>query len=169
LLRLQTLHRRYFEFFDVEAAFLIELESVRAAHALEQVFARSLRVHRSPAPLVINNAAGGHTEWYRGAASVVRELAQARAARDGLILHAPLLAWLQIRCQAHGEVFFEWSNRALDDLEIATGPERQKRESVLRDALDALAFLRIRIEDRVPASVLEWYENGRVSRGAQFE
>ena len=36
LTRLQTLHRRYYEFFDTELAFAIETETVREARALEK-------------------------------------------------------------------------------------------------------------------------------------
>ena len=63
LLRMQTLHQRYFEFFDIERAFLIQTDMVRDARRIEREFGDAIVAHRAPAPRVVSNAAGGHTEW----------------------------------------------------------------------------------------------------------
>ena len=65
--RVQALHPRYFEVFDLERAFLVETEAVRDARALELELRRMLVAHNAPAPLTVRREAAGHTEWYRGA------------------------------------------------------------------------------------------------------
>jgi hypothetical protein len=65
--RIQTLHPRWFEFFDLDRGFLVESETVHDARDLELGLGRALIEHNAPAPLVISREAAGHTEWYRGA------------------------------------------------------------------------------------------------------
>ena len=67
LQRMQALHPRWFEFFDVDTAFLVETETVRDARDLELGLAKVIAEHNAPAPLVIRREAAGHSEWYRGA------------------------------------------------------------------------------------------------------
>ena len=73
--RLQTLHQRYFEFFDIDRAFLIQTDRVREARAIEHSLKIELALHNAPAPLVVERKAGGHTEWYRGASIRLRHAA----------------------------------------------------------------------------------------------
>lgn len=65
--RMRSLHRRYFECFDLDRAILVETETVRDARRIELAWRRELTLHNAPAPLVVRRAAGGRTEWYRGA------------------------------------------------------------------------------------------------------
>lgn len=68
LQRIASLHRRWFEFFDLHAGVLVEAESVRDARDLELQLRRPLAAHRAPVPLTIRAAAGGQSEWFRGVA-----------------------------------------------------------------------------------------------------
>jgi Meiotically Up-regulated Gene 113 (MUG113) protein len=53
LSRIQSLHRRWFEFFDLDQAVLVETESVRDARDLELELRRPLASHNAPAPLTV--------------------------------------------------------------------------------------------------------------------
>ena len=68
---MQSLHPRYFDFFDIERAILIETPRVADARAVETALKRQLRDHRAPAPLDIPHDAGGETEWFRGAYEII--------------------------------------------------------------------------------------------------
>src|SRR5688572_27713655 len=61
--RLQTLHPRYFEFFDIDQGLLIETDRVPDARSIESFLKAQLQEHQAPAPLVIPRSAAGHTEW----------------------------------------------------------------------------------------------------------
>ena len=63
LARMQTLHPRWFEFFDLDRAFVIETDTVREARDLELGLGGVIAEHNAPAPLVIRRQAAGHTEW----------------------------------------------------------------------------------------------------------
>jgi len=110
LARIQQLHPRWFEVFDLERGLLVEGETQRDARDLELELRRPLAAHRAPPPLTVRVAAGGHTEWFRGAPAAGCSPAQ-RVVRDVLDAHAalgfqlePLLperAWRWYLCQAN--------------------------------------------------------------------
>src|SRR6185503_8729211 len=75
--RIRAFHERWFEYFDLEHGFVLAAMDERDARRIEQHFARVLAEHRSRAPLVIEQRAGGFTEWYRGAYRGLRDAAQA--------------------------------------------------------------------------------------------
>src|SRR5215831_19585951 len=95
LQRLQTLHARFFRFFDLDRAFLIATDTVRDARRIERRYIETFADRRSPAPLVVPDAAAGYTEWYRGAYADACALARDIVASEGWTLHAPLRAWLR--------------------------------------------------------------------------
>ena len=142
LIRLQTLHPRYFEFFDIDAAFLIETDLVREARAIEALFASELHPHSAPEPLSVRHGAGGQTEWYRGASSSLRAMAESLCRSHGRELQ-PLRPWLRSRLLRQSENFFEWSMQIRDALDIsrAQGLDGMnlRLQSVLRDTLDAFS------------------------------
>ncbi len=76
LQRMRSLHARFFEFFDLDRALLIECEHLRDARRIERLFITTFAEHRAPAPLVVPLAAAGHTEWYRGIHPRVTALAR---------------------------------------------------------------------------------------------
>ena len=156
LQRLQALHPRYFEVFDLERAFLVETESVRDARALELQLRRTLAAHNAPVPLTVRRAAAGHTEWYRGAFAQLADTGTALAAR-GYVLHDPLRPWLRAALLARADGLFSWTQAMLgaDELEwpAATTPAQR----AVRDVLDAYAALDIALAPVLPDAVLRWY------------
>jgi hypothetical protein len=163
LRRLQTLHRRWFDFFDLDAALLVETDRVADARRIEQHFALRAAEHRAPSPLVVPRRAAGHTEWYRGASALLDREALALAEADGYRLHRPLGCWLRATLLQHADRVFDWSAHALRGIEgvPADAPERTMAERPLRDLLDAYVALSIALDEFVPAGVLDWYRAHR--------
>ena len=154
--RLQALHPRWFEFFDLDRVLLVETDTVREARDLELALARGIAAHNAPVPLVIRREAAGHGEWYRGAgdalATAVRGLADA-----GHIAHLPGRAWLRAALVARGPLLFAWSEAMLtpDDLDAPQCATPLQR--TVRDALDAFAAMDIPVEPLLPPRVAAWH------------
>ena len=164
LQRLQTLHPRYFEFFDVETGFLIEADRVRDARRIERLLAQHATEHRAPAPLLVPRRASGHTEWYRGARALLAEAAIALRDGEGYVLHVPLRAWLRERLEQQRDLLYDWAQHQLHALEIAASVSSEQSRSiarVLRDALDAYVTLDIALDGSVPRAVLDWHRDVR--------
>jgi T5orf172 domain. len=163
LQRFCTLHRRFFAFFDLEAALLIETEHLREARRIERLFIERWPEHQAPAPLVIPHSAAGHTEWFRGIRAPVSDFANTLAQRYGHEVHAPLRAWLSARFLERSDVLFDWSLRMLDFIEYqALNVSLEDRSSAytqaLGDALDACRSVGLDVDASVPGSVLRWYK-----------
>ncbi len=159
--RMQTLHPRWFEFFDLDRAFLIETETVRDARNLESGLAALIQLHNAPAPLVIRKQAAGHTEWYRGAYAILEQTTQALEA-GGYIVHCPLRPWIGRVLQTRSTMLFAWSSAMLSPHELETPnagfdgrPTNAQR--TVRNALDACVALEIDPKPLLPANVLDWY------------
>ena len=159
--RMQTLHPRWFEFFDLDRAFVIETDTVREARDLELGLGGVIAEHNAPAPLVIRRQAAGHTEWYRGAYDVLEATARTLAA-GGYLLHAPLRPWIRHALMERSDLLFSWSMAMLSPDELETvaagtdgGPTPAQR--VVRDAVDACVALGIDPEPLLPPDVLDWY------------
>jgi len=158
---MQALHPRWFEFFELDDAFLIEAETVRDAHDLELGLAGVIALHNAPAPSVIRRQAAGHTEWYRGAYALLMQTAETLAA-GGYVMHAPLRPWIRRALLDRSDVLFSWSLGMLtqDELDIAAATfdgRPTPAQRLVRDALDAYAALDIDLEPLLPAEVLRWY------------
>lgn len=159
--RFQTLHPRYFDFFDFDQALLVQTDSVREARAIELRLGRGLSLHRAPAPLGVTATAGGHTEWYRGALDELRGAAE-QLRQDGHLVHAPLREWMAEALRERGRLLFHWSQQMLDAIEIEKGPgappdRPSSLEWTLRNALDAYAAFELGFVERVPAPVARWH------------
>src|SRR5258706_4058661 len=63
--RIRSFHTRYFEYFDLDLGFVITANDEKDARRIERLFASRFADHRTHAPLVIEQAPGGFTEWYR--------------------------------------------------------------------------------------------------------
>jgi hypothetical protein len=159
LSRLQQLHRRWYEFFDIDRALLVETETVRDARDLELELRRPLAQHNAPAPLTVRRQAAGHTEWFRGVAPQLEE-AVARLRQRGHVVHAPLRDWLRPALLARSDPLFAWTQAQLspDELEGLAGPTPVQR--MVRDTLDAYGALGIEVEPLLPADVWKWYRGG---------
>ena len=161
LQRLQTLHSRFFRFFDLDRALLIATDSVRDARRIERRYIESFAERRSPAPLVVPDAAAGYTEWYRGAYADAEAMAHALRADEGYTLHAPLRDWLRALFRERSALLFAWSAKMLEAIEYerfnAQSPISSTIECALRDALDCFDELGIDIEPLVPEAVFRWH------------
>lgn len=136
--RIRTFHKRYFEYFDLERGFLLRANDAKDAHRLEQWLASRFAAHRTHAPLVIEQAPAGTTEWYRGAYQLVRQVSEQIVADGGyppLISAAALIREELLREREH---LFEHATAVLDSID-AWGDNDQGREiaAAFRNALDA--------------------------------
>ena len=161
LQRFRTLHRRFFEFFDLGQGALIETEKVRDARRIERHFLTMFAPFNAPAPLVVPRSAAGHTEWYRGIHGDVLDAARTLCRDEGFVLHAPLRPWLRERLRDRADLLFAWTGRALEMIEFerfnpAEDGERSDCERALRDTLDMCAAAGLSLESLVPRAVLEW-------------
>jgi hypothetical protein len=161
LQRLQTLHARFFRFFDLDRAFLIATDTVRDARRIERRYIEAFADRRSPAPLVVPDAAAGYTEWYRGAYADAETMAHAFRADEGYRLHAPLRDWLRALFRERSALLFAWSAKMLEAIEYerfnSPSPTSGTIERALRDALDCFDELGIDIEPLVPEPVFRWH------------
>lgn len=160
LARIARLHRRWFEFFELGDGLLVEAESEREARDLELALRRPLLQHRAPQPLTVRDAAGGRTEWVRGAWPRLQAAARALEA-EGHRVHAPLADWFRQALLARSELLYDWAaaQLAIDELEghIADTPAQR----AVRDTLDAHAALGIVLEPLLPEPAWRWYVAGR--------
>lgn len=158
--RLQTLHRRYFEFFDLDQAFLIETETVRDARELELTLGKAVELHNAPAPLVVRSQAGGHTEWYRGAYGLLLQAATDLSGR-GYVLHQPVRPWLRLELLAGSDRLFAWSSEMWAAIEsgVLDNDTVVKLQTELRNALDAYVAFDIDIEQLLPHAVFQWHRH----------
>ena len=158
--RLQTLHPRWFEVFDLERAFLVETEAVRDARSLELELRHALAAHNAPAPLTVRRAAAGHTEWYRGAFAQLADTGRTLAAR-GYVVHDPMRPWLRTALLARGDRLFSWTQAMLGPEELEWPAAATPGQRAVRDVLDACAALDIPLEPLLPEAVLRWYRQLR--------
>lgn len=162
--RMQAFSSRYFEFFDLDAGWLLEAGSEAEARGWETALKRQLRAHAAPPPLLVPARAGGHTEWLRGAGALLAAWRDGQVAR-GFVAHAPLRGWVRQRLiQAH-ERWHHDVQALLDrfgpagDWPAADGsmPLRQ-----LRDAMDAQVLLDARPPDDDVPGLRAWHARNRL-------
>ncbi len=94
LSRWSAFHLRWFEAFDLDHSLLVETETRADAQALETSLHRILTEHRCPAPLSMRLAAGGVTEWYRGACEAARGFV-IQCEQAGYVIHRDARSWLE--------------------------------------------------------------------------
>jgi hypothetical protein len=155
LQRIAQLHPRWFAFFDLQRGLLVEADTQRDARDLELALRRPLAAHRAPQPLAVRHAAGGWTEWLRGADADLHLAADGLRAR-GYPVHAPLSQWLAAALRARMDLLHDWcSLLSPEELEHPRVVTRAQRS--VRDALDAHAALGLGFDVAVPGQVLRWY------------
>ena len=156
LSRIQALHRRWFEFFDLDRAVLVETETVRDARDLELELRRPLLMHNAPAPLTVRKQAAGHTEWFSGASSQLERAIRLLEQR-GHAVHAPMRTWLRSALLTRSDRLYAWTQTqlSLDELDGSAGPAPTQR--IVRDTLDAYAALSIELEPLLAPEVIRWY------------
>jgi hypothetical protein len=165
LQRFETLHPRWFEYFDLDGGALVELERVGDARRMERDFLVRFAAQRTIAPYVVPKAAAGHTEWHAGVQEAALALARTACAEGGLALHAPLRGWLRAELGSRLDRLHDWSRAMLDAVEyerfnpVEGMPGRPAR--ALRDALDACVALDLPFEAALPEAVLRWHRAQR--------
>ena len=163
LARMRTLHPRYFDFFDCRHAVVVETDRVREARAIETALKRRLRDHRAAAPPEIAASAGGDSEWFRGASTLI-DTEIAALEDGGYRVHRGSSGWLRDQVLARSAELFESSAQALEQIGLARSEDELRARAVLstrlRDALDALVAFEIDVANAVPAQVDDWYRAG---------
>lgn len=167
--RFSTLHRRFFDFFDLERGMLLDAERVAHARRIERRLIETFAEQRAMAPLVVPASAAGHTEWYRGVHGDVSTLLDEIAATESFSLQRGLKPWLRGHLGARADLLHDWSLRIVDTLDWAThnapdDPGAPKLRRALLDTLDMFAAAGVAIETLVPDRVLAWYANGEHRR-----
>lgn len=167
LRRMQSLHTRYFDFFDLDLAFLVETETVRDARDLELSLGHAIALHSAPVPLLVREEAGGHSEWYRGALAVLQADAAALAGR-GYTVHRPLRPWLRRELLRGRDDLFTWASNLLIGLEGEPDWLDQPQMAALRrhvlDTLDAFAAVDIPVVEGLPDLLGHWYRSAAGNR-----
>lgn len=163
--RMQALHPRFFDFFDLDRALLVETETVRDARRLELELRHRLAEYNAPAPLTVRVQAAGLTEWYRGAYDQLAQEVAALAAR-GHTVHAPLRPWVEAQLRARMQTLYDWGTRVLESVEgDPTHLDRLAMMQALRqqvmDVLDAHAALGIEVSEHLPEALSHWYSATR--------
>jgi hypothetical protein len=157
--RVRSFHERYFEYFDLERGFILAATDEKDARRIEQQFAAILTDHRARAPLVIKQAAGGFTEWYRGAHAQVVQAATALVREGGYEPVMSLAERMRERLVAERELLFEHSIALLDAIDaMGEDAEAAKLLRRLRARLDAYTALRIEIREHLPDAARVWLE-----------
>jgi hypothetical protein len=156
LTRMQQLHPRWFEFFDLERALAVETETERDARDLELHHRRLLEAHNAPMPLTVREAAGGAREWYRGAYAQLAD--SALALREaGNIVHAPLRPWLREALTRRADLLYAWTTAMLGPDDVDRPRIETPVQRTVRDALDAFDALDIPLAPHLPEAVLHWH------------
>jgi hypothetical protein len=160
LQRMQNLHPRYFEFFDVDRAILIETTRVIEARRMESQFKSAAAEYRAPAPLDILHEAGGETEWYRGAYALLKGYAEIKE-RENFNVHWRAGEWIASQLLCRRDQLFEWAHAQFRALDAAgeSSPYGKRIAKALRDALDANRYFSVDTTNAVPPDVADWYSS----------
>lgn len=168
LARLQQLHRRWYEFFDLDAGWIVATDRVREARRLETRLSGPLAAHSAPAPLTVLASAGGATEWYRGASERLGREADSLQSL-GYTLHRPLRSWLAPRLAERAPLLYHWSEHLLDEIEALPADARRPPlaiEWTLRHGLDALTAFGLALDAYVSPRVMAWHRESPRRLGA---
>lgn len=163
--RFSTLHRRFFDYFDLDRGRLVDAERVAIARRIERRLIEASTAHHAVAPLVISASAGGHTEWYRGAHPQVTGLLDALAAEEGLVVQDGLRPWLRNHLAARADLLHDWSLRIVETLAWGrhNAPDDPGGPRLARALIDTWALFEaagIDVHGLVPREVADWYDHG---------
>ena len=163
LRRAREFARRWYDVFDLGQAMLVEAERMTDARALERDIRARFAVHRAPMPLHITEAAGGATEWYRGALPVLADYAR-DCANAGHPIHTPARSWFATALARELPLLHDWACAVLRDAdcdaEDATGLHMRlptTHAALLRDAIDAPVACGLDPTPHLPCAVAAWH------------
>lgn len=163
LVRMRTLHRRFFELFDLERGLLLEVDRLAQARTIEREILMRHATERSPAPLSVNDEAAGYSEWLRGVSPQVSEALRQAAEEGGFILHR-LRPWLHEAFSQHADGLFAWSAQMMEAIEFETynvPAERQRGQAgrALGYALDACEAVGLDLATLFDPRALAWRDS----------
>lgn len=165
--RWRTLHRRFFDVFDLEHGVLVATSRVNEARRLERQLLETFSDYRALAPLVTPSSAGGDTEWFRGVMTEAVDLAREVAARDAGKWQSPG-DWMRGFLLERRELLFSWTAAMLEALEFeAHNPSIDSRqfgarcERALLDTVDAYYAVGLNIDEYLPDQVRRWHRERR--------
>jgi len=160
--RFHDLHRRFFDFFDLDRGLLVAVDRVKEARRIERALIEEFAAHRCVAPLVVREAAAGKTEWYRGVSPGIHALAARLAGEGGHEVSAPLRPWLLDRIRERADVLYDWSSRLHEMARDgrAHGADASAVEGVLMDTLDMCDRIGLSLDACLSAEVASWYRFG---------
>jgi hypothetical protein len=153
LARMQSIHPRWYEFFDLDRAMAVQAETAREAQAMETRYKQMLVEHSAPAPLIASAAAGGNSEWYRGAYAALDLIAD-ELVEAGYIAQRPLRPWVRERLLASADRLYSWTRLlTADDLEDS----QSIAPRLVRNVLDAYRALGIELAPWLPSEIYAWH------------
>ena len=151
LARWSAFHPRWFEVFDIDHSLLVETETRADAQALETHLHRCLVDHQCPVPLTMRLAAGGATEWYRGAYSAARQFVGEQD-QAGYVVHMQSRPWLD---QAMAVARFNLASIVQQGFEDQCSAFlSQAQLTAIRNLVDGQRAFGADIERLIPADVL---------------
>ena len=150
--RIRSFHARYFEYFDLDRGLVVTVNDEKDARRVERVLARQFADHRSRAPLVVEQAPGGHTEWYRRAYSQVLEASTQLIVEGGYpppTSAADLIREHLVRERDH---LFEHATALVDVIDgLGNGdPQALRVATAFRDVLHAFEAFDIPVAEFLP-------------------
>ena len=133
---------------------MIATNDEKDARRIERLLALRFAEHRTHAPLVIERAPGGSTEWYRGAYSLVLQ-ASAQLVVDGgyppLIFTATRIRE-ELLCER--EHLFEHATALVDAVDgLGEDPRTLDIAAAFRNSLDAFRAFDIAVDEYLPEEV----------------
>lgn len=160
LVRMRSLHQRFFEVFDLERGLLLETDRLAVARRVERELIQHFGAERSPAPLTVAAQAGGYSEWFRGVFPEASAMLAKVAEREGFPLH-PLQAWVRDMFLAQADALYEWSLRMLDAMEYETFNvpaewQRHTARESLRYVMDACEAVGVALPAHFPEPAVSW-------------
>ena len=158
LSRLQSFHRRWFEFFDLDRIVLVASDSEREARDLELALRRPLKVHKAPMPLTVSRRAGGHTEWLRGSCELLQENVQFLH-RSGYQVETQTRTWLRSALMARSDRLFSWSCCLFSDGNEQTLAHSDAAATSVMDTLDAYTALGLDVAPWITREAYDWYRS----------
>ena len=150
--RIRSFHSRYFEYFDLERGFLITANDEKDARRIERVLALRFAEHRTHAPLVIEQAPGGSTEWYRGALPLVLQASNRIVDEGGYSPLISVAARIREQLLREREHLYEHATAVIDATD-ALGDDARANEiaEAFRNSLDAFRAFAITVDEYLPA------------------
>jgi hypothetical protein len=157
--RIRSFHRRYFEYFDLQRSFAIAAVDEQDARRIERDMATRFADHRTHAPLEIETAPGGVTEWYRGAYEEILHTSVVLIETGG---YRPLLSMadeIADRLRSERDCLYEFATTTIDAADaLGNAPEAQSLIDSLRTSLDAYRSFDMNVVPYLPEDVFRFIE-----------